>query len=170
MTRSARPRRDRTGSRDHDPAPNTNRPGKDSVDLDTVLHTAVLDTAVLDTAALQTAALHTAVPGAGGEQVGRVPAAAAGPVLRLGQSRDLPASVSLLEAARALGIGRTSAYNLARRGEFPCPLIKVGALYRIPTAGLLRLLGLTPPPPTPPPTPPPPTPPASPSRRVPSDG
>jgi hypothetical protein len=63
---------------------------------------------------------------------------------------DLPASVSLLDAARALGIGRTSAYNLARQGQFPCPLIKVGALYRVPTAGLLRLLALTPDPtPTP---------------------
>ena len=135
MTRSPRPRRDRTGSRerDHDPSTNADRagPGKDSVDLDTVLH--------------------TAVPDAGGEQAGRVPGAAAGAVLGSGQPRGLPASLSLVQAAHALGIGRTSAYNLARRGEFPCPLIKVGALYRVPTAGLLRLLGLTPPP-TPPPT------------------
>jgi hypothetical protein len=58
---------------------------------------------------------------------------------------NLPASVSLLDAARALGIGRTSAYNLARHGQFPCQVIKVGALYRVPTAGLLRLLALTPP-------------------------
>jgi hypothetical protein len=71
-----------------------------------------------------------------------------GGVLRLGEMADLPASVSLLEAARALGIGRTSAYNLARQGQFPCPLIKVGALYRVPTAALLRLLALTPPVPT----------------------
>ena len=66
-------------------------------------------------------------------------------VLTLAQLADLPASVSLLEAARALGIGRTSAYQLARDGQFPCPLIKVGVLYRVPTAGLLRLLGLAPP-------------------------
>ena len=63
-------------------------------------------------------------------------------VLTLAQLAALPASVSLLEAARALGIGRTSAYQLARDGQFPCPLIKVGVLYRVPTAGLLRLLGL----------------------------
>lgn len=73
-----------------------------------------------------------------------VPRGGAAGVLRLGELSDLPASVSLLEAARALGIGRTSAYNLARLGQFPCPLIKVGALYRVPTAGLLQLLGLTP--------------------------
>lgn len=65
-------------------------------------------------------------------------------MLRLGGVADLPASLSLLDAAHALGIGRTSAYNLARHGEFPCPLIKVGALYQVPTAGLLRLLALTP--------------------------
>ena len=65
-------------------------------------------------------------------------------VLTLAQLAQLPASVSLLEAARALGIGRTSAYELARNGGFPCPLIKVGALYRVPTVGLLRLLGLAP--------------------------
>jgi hypothetical protein len=31
----------------------------------------------------------------------------------------LPAVVDLLTAARALGIGRTAAYTLARRGESP---------------------------------------------------
>ena len=65
-------------------------------------------------------------------------------VLTMAQMARLPASLSLLEAARALGIGRTSAYQLARDGQFPCPLIKVGVLYRVPTVGLLRILGLAP--------------------------
>jgi len=45
-----------------------------------------------------------------------------------------------MTAARILGIGRTKAYELARRGEFPCPVIRVGDLYRVSTPDLLRLL------------------------------
>lgn len=48
-----------------------------------------------------------------------------------------------MTAARILGIGRTKAYELARRGEFPCLVIRVGDLYRVSTADLLRLLGTT---------------------------
>src|SRR5262249_41361884 len=51
------------------------------------------------------------------------------------------ATVDLLTAARALGLGRTKAYELARRGEFPCLVIRIGETYRIPTPGLLKLLG-----------------------------
>ena len=46
-------------------------------------------------------------------------------------------------AAKILGIGRTKAYELARRGEFPCLVIRVGDLYRVSTADLLRLLGIS---------------------------
>jgi len=56
----------------------------------------------------------------------------------------LPAIVGLVTAARALGIGRTRAFELARRGEFPVPVLRVGRTYRVPTAGLLRLLGIAP--------------------------
>ena len=51
------------------------------------------------------------------------------------------ATVDLLTAARALGLGRTKAYEIARRGEFPCRVIRIGETYRIPTPGLLKLLG-----------------------------
>lgn len=54
----------------------------------------------------------------------------------------LPAVVDVVTAARALGVGRTTAYALARTGEFPCPVIRVGSGYKVPTAGLLRVLGL----------------------------
>ncbi|MFI0446479.1 helix-turn-helix domain-containing protein [Actinomadura sp. 6N118] len=47
-----------------------------------------------------------------------------------------------MTAARALGLGRTKAYELAKRGEFPCRIIKVGDTYRVPTAELLSLLGV----------------------------
>ncbi|MGO8729534.1 MAG: helix-turn-helix domain-containing protein [Streptosporangiaceae bacterium] len=46
-----------------------------------------------------------------------------------------------MTAARILGIGRTKAYELSRRGECPCLVIRVGDLYRVSTADLLRLLG-----------------------------
>ncbi len=54
----------------------------------------------------------------------------------------LPAVVNLVTAARALDIGRTRAFELARRGDFPVPVLRVGVTYRVPTAPLLKLLGL----------------------------
>jgi hypothetical protein len=53
------------------------------------------------------------------------------------------ATVDLMTAAAALGLGRTKAYELARREQFPCRVIRIGDTYRIPTAGLLELLGVT---------------------------
>jgi hypothetical protein len=52
-------------------------------------------------------------------------------------------TVDLVTAARALGLGRTKAYALARHDQFPCRVIRIGDTYRIPTAGLLELLGVT---------------------------
>ena len=52
-------------------------------------------------------------------------------------------TVDLATAARALGLGRTKAYALARHDQFPCRVIRIGDTYRIPTAGLLELLGVT---------------------------
>ena len=54
------------------------------------------------------------------------------------------ATVDLMTAAAALGMGRTKAYELARSGQFPCRVIRIGEVYRVPTAGLLELLGVTP--------------------------
>ncbi|SNS65983.1 DNA binding domain-containing protein, excisionase family [Actinomadura mexicana] len=55
----------------------------------------------------------------------------------------LPTVVSIMTAARALGLSRTYAYELAKRGDFPCRIIRVGTTYRVPTAELRRLLGVT---------------------------
>ncbi|WP_460444004.1 helix-turn-helix domain-containing protein [Amycolatopsis cihanbeyliensis] len=52
--------------------------------------------------------------------------------------------VDVMTAARALGIGRTTAYALVRAGSFPCPVLRVGGVYRVPTVGLLRVLGVDP--------------------------
>jgi hypothetical protein len=58
----------------------------------------------------------------------------------IGQLRSGPPTVSLLTAAAAIGIGRTKAYELAKRGEFPVAVRRVGATYRVPVAELLRFL------------------------------
>jgi len=62
--------------------------------------------------------------------------------LSLDDLRGLPAVVDLLTAARAFGLGRTRAYELAARGEFPCRVLRIGGTYRVPTADLLAVLGL----------------------------
>lgn len=54
----------------------------------------------------------------------------------------LPPSVDLVTAGRALGIGRTKAYELARAEDFPARVLRLGNTYRVVTADLLRLLGI----------------------------
>lgn len=65
--------------------------------------------------------------------------------MTIAEVAGLPAVVDLMTAARALRIGRTTAYALARGSSFPCPVLRVGGEYRVPTVGLLRALGLGPP-------------------------
>ena len=55
---------------------------------------------------------------------------------------SLPPTVDIEEAARLLGCGRSLAYELARRGEFPCRVLRLGRRYVVPSADLLRLLGM----------------------------
>ncbi len=62
--------------------------------------------------------------------------------LSLAEVSDLPAVTDLVTAGRALGLGRTKAYQLAQAGEFPCPVIRAGATWLVPTPGLLAVLGL----------------------------
>lgn len=52
--------------------------------------------------------------------------------------------INLSYVALALGIGRTKAYQLAHTGQFPCRIIRVGTNYHVPTADLLKVLGVTP--------------------------
>jgi predicted DNA-binding transcriptional regulator AlpA len=54
----------------------------------------------------------------------------------------LPVAIDLTTAACALGLGRSTAYDLARRRKFPCRVLQVGSSYRVPTADLLRVLGI----------------------------
>lgn len=57
--------------------------------------------------------------------------------------RKLPVSFSLDTANRALCLGRTSGYDMAKRGEYPVPLLRLGAQYRVRRADLLTLLGIS---------------------------
>lgn len=56
----------------------------------------------------------------------------------------LPASVDLVTAGRALGLGRTKAHELVRSGNWPTKVLRLGKAYRVPTAEILALLGITP--------------------------
>jgi hypothetical protein len=65
--------------------------------------------------------------------------------LSLGDLDDLPPTLPLDQAAKILDIGRTLAHQLARRGRFPVPVILIGSKKMVvPTAPLLRALGLEP--------------------------
>lgn len=58
---------------------------------------------------------------------------------------DLPAVLDVPTAGRLLGLSRSVAYELVQAGTWPTPVLRLGRRYRIPTAPLLTLLGLTPP-------------------------
>ena len=53
----------------------------------------------------------------------------------------LPPILDVPTAARVLGIGRSLAYDLVRRSQWPTPVVRVGKLIKIPTEPLLGLLG-----------------------------
>jgi hypothetical protein len=63
--------------------------------------------------------------------------------LTAAEIRSLPATIDLVTAGRVFGIGRTKAYQLARTGEFPCRVLRIGSSYRVATADLITALGLT---------------------------
>ncbi|WFB08208.1 hypothetical protein LRS74_14960 [Streptomyces sp. LX-29] len=54
----------------------------------------------------------------------------------------LPAAIDLDTGNRALGLGRSKGYALAKQGQYPCRVLRLGKAYRVVTADLLSLLGL----------------------------
>lgn len=54
--------------------------------------------------------------------------------------RGWPATVSVSDAAPAIGVSKSHLYELAARGAAPCRVIRVGSRYRVVTASLLRVL------------------------------
>jgi excisionase family DNA binding protein len=56
--------------------------------------------------------------------------------------RALPVVVDLPTAARVLGLGRNTAYELVRSGAWPTPLLRFGRLIKVPRSSLLELVGI----------------------------
>lgn len=69
---------------------------------------------------------------------------AAAPQMSMEELLALPVVFGLKTAARALGIGRNAAYELAAAGTFPCPVQRYGQQYRVTRPDLFRVLGLPP--------------------------
>ena len=62
--------------------------------------------------------------------------------MTLGELLALPLIVDIGTASRALGLSRSTGYELARHDQFPCRVLHVGSSYRVPTVELLRVLGI----------------------------
>lgn len=56
--------------------------------------------------------------------------------------RALPPAVTVEVACRALSISPGFAYKLIRDQQFPVTVHKIGRKFRVPTASLLRYLGV----------------------------
>jgi hypothetical protein len=56
--------------------------------------------------------------------------------------RALGVTTDLVTAGAVLGIGRSTAYKLARAHQFPVPVLRVGARYLVAVAHLLTALGV----------------------------
>ncbi len=59
------------------------------------------------------------------------------------QLRELPVVVDLMTVAAALGIGRTTAYEMVRTNRWPTPVLRLGNRIRVPTAALRDLARLS---------------------------
>ncbi|MGW4379420.1 helix-turn-helix domain-containing protein [Kitasatospora sp. NPDC004531] len=68
--------------------------------------------------------------------------ARSGAPMGFAEAFDLPLTIDLRTAARAVGVCPNTAYKLIRLGTFPCPVLRVGRKYRIATAELMRSLGI----------------------------
>jgi hypothetical protein len=55
-------------------------------------------------------------------------------IRRLGMTTDVTT------AGAILGIGRSKAYELAKSGQFPVAVLRIGRRYLVPTAAILALL------------------------------
>ena len=56
--------------------------------------------------------------------------------------RSWPVTVDIQTAGRAWGIGRDQAYRLAREGQFPVPVLRLGRYLRVTRASVLVALGI----------------------------
>jgi hypothetical protein len=54
--------------------------------------------------------------------------------------RSLGLTTDVETAGAILGVGRTKAYELAKAGEFPVKILRIGRRYVVPVPAMLRLL------------------------------
>ncbi|MGH8887336.1 MAG: helix-turn-helix domain-containing protein [Egibacteraceae bacterium] len=80
------------------------------------------------------------VSSAGSQLVTQVPRPDDTVAMSLSSLRNLPPTITVPQAGRICGIGRNAAYEAARTGQLP--VIRIGRRLLVPTARLLRLLGL----------------------------
>jgi hypothetical protein len=74
------------------------------------------------------------------------------PVWTVDRIRALGAVTDVATAGAIFGMSRSSAYELARTGRLPVPVLRVGSRYRVSVAAILTALGVStdaPPPPPP---------------------
>lgn len=57
--------------------------------------------------------------------------------------RNLPPAINLATANRILLLSRSKGYELARRGLYPCKVLRIGRSYRVITADLRRVLEIS---------------------------
>jgi hypothetical protein len=55
--------------------------------------------------------------------------------------RGLGSTTDVETAGAILGIGRSKSYQLAKAGEFPVRLLRIGRRYVVPVLSILELLG-----------------------------
>jgi hypothetical protein len=58
--------------------------------------------------------------------------------------RALGVTTDLRTAAAIFGVSASAAYDAARQGTFPVPLLRAGGVYRVPVAAILIALRLPP--------------------------
>lgn len=58
----------------------------------------------------------------------------------LAEVQAWPATVDIPTANTAIGLSKSHGYELAKRGEYPARVLKVGGRYRVVTASIVRLL------------------------------
>ena len=58
----------------------------------------------------------------------------------MSHSEQTRPTVPIRDAFRALGIGPTAGYRLARAGQLPVPILRIGRKLVVPSAPLRRLL------------------------------
>jgi hypothetical protein len=58
----------------------------------------------------------------------------------LDEIRTWGATTDVVTAGTAFGLGRNKSYDLAARGEFPVPVLKIGVQYRVVVGEILAVL------------------------------